>query len=385
MQLDRYAQDGVNVVAGDTFSSIVGKKVATTYFNCPYIEVLDLSKGNFRGPRPFRVKGDFLFDAGPDGVGTKVFIHDALMTHPFAARDLLAMTIGDITRFGGLPAVFWNVLDPHSIGEPGTPRFELFIRTIDELVAAGNEQGVVIHKGETAELGPCVGSFDNAGGNAPFNWSGVALGLFREDKIIYGDQVEAGDVVVALREEGFRSNGISSVRKAFEIQYGPDFYRNSLARNDLMLAARPSALYDKFLTTANGWYEASLQPLIDVRLIAHITGGGIGKFVELLKPSGLSAVLDDLFDLPAIMRKCADWRGMTDREVYTTWNGGQGVLAVIPPHQVDAFRRLARQFGIEARVCGRIEDSKQTTVTVSSKYKKYKAHYKREKLVFAAE
>ncbi len=374
--LDRYAQDGVNVVAGDTFSSVVGRRVATTYRNCPYIEVLDLSKGSFRGPRPFRVKGKFLLDAGPDGVGTKVMLHDALLTHPWAARDLLAMTIGDITRFGGLPAVFWNVLDVRNLGEPGTPRYNLFIRMLDELIKAGNEQGVVIHKGETAELGPCVGSFDADGNNAPFNWAGVALGLFREDKIIYGDRVEDGDVVVALREDGFRSNGISSVRAAFQAQYGPGFYRNLQARDDLMLAARPSTLYDRFLATANGWYASNRKPRIDVRLIAHMTGGGIGKFVELLEPNGLTAILHDLFDLPKIMRKCADWRGMTDWEVYTTWSGGNGVLAVIPKDQVVRFIKLALQFGIEAKECGRIEASNHTDVEVTSKYTG-------EKLVFS--
>jgi len=368
---DSYRLDGVNVEAGDDFSSLVAKAAAVTHGNCPYLEVLDLTRGNFRGPRPFRVRGlpldQVLFDAGPDGVGTKVLMHDALLLHRNAPRDLLAMTCGDITRFGGLPAAFWNVLDVRNLGDPGSDSFNLFADMLGGLVEAANEQGLVIHKGETAELGPCIGS-DNPNPSAPFNWAGVAFGIFLQDKIIYGDRVQPGDTVIALRENGFRSNGISSVRKAFAMHYGKDYYGPD-AHADLLAAATPSVLYDRFLATTNGWYEGDLQPLVDVRLIAHITGGGIGKFVELLAPTGLSARLDDLFELPPIMRKCADWRGMTDEEVYTTWNGGQGVIAVISPDDTTRFLKMAARFGIEAKTCGEIIKSPNTTVQVESMYR----------------
>jgi len=278
------------------------------------------------------------------------------------------MTCTDITRFGGLPAVFWNVLDVRSLGKPGTDRFNLFLDMLGGLVEAANEQGLVIHKGETAELGPCVGS-DNPNPKAPFNWAGVAHGIFMEDKIIYGDRVQPGDTVIALKENGFRSNGISSVRKAFERHYGPDFYNNPDAHEDLLAAAAPSVLYDRLLTTANGWHEEDLRPIVDVRLIAHITGGGIGKFVELLAQTGLSARLDDLYDLPPIMRKCADWRGMTDQDVYTTWSGGQGVLAVVASEDTNRFLAMAARFDIEAKPCGEILESPHTTVQVDSMYR----------------
>lgn len=366
---DMYAEDGVNVEAGDSFSAIAGRLCRSTYGNCRFVRIHDLSLGSFRGPRPFSLTEGLglMFDAGPDGVGTKVLLHDALMTHRFAARDLLAMTIGDLTRFGGLPAVFWNILGVKSLGEPGTPRFNLFVGVLEELVKAANEIGVVVHKGETAEKGACVGT-DNPHANAPFDWEGVSYGIFRQDKMIYGDRVQPGDVVIALREDGFRSNGISSVRAAFERHYGPNYYSLEEAREDLLAAVTPSVLYDRMLATANGWFEENLQSLIDVRLIAHITGGGFKKFSELLEPTGLSATLYDLFDLPGIMRSCADWRGFGDRQVYDTWNGGQGMLVVVPPHEVQNFLDHSAKFGITAQVCGDITPSAQTTVTLVSKY-----------------
>lgn len=364
-----YAQDGVNVEADDSFSALVGGLCASTYENCRFVQVHDLSRGNFRGPRPFSLAEGLglMYDAGPDGVGTKVLLHDAIMLHKYAAHDLLAMTIGDLTRFGGLPAVFWNVLSVRSLGKPGTPRFNIFRETLEELVALGNKLGVVIHKGETASMGVCVGS-DNPSAVAPFDWTGVSFGIFHPDKMIYGDRVQAGDVVIALKENGFRSNGISSVRAAFERHYGANYYELEDARADLLAAATPSVLYDRMLATANGWFAEDLRRVIDVRLIAHITGGGFGKFSELLRPTGLSAVLDNLFDLPPIMRTCAGWRGFRDSDVYDTWNGGQGNLVVVAPEETQAFLDHSAAFGITAQVCGEITPSSRTIVTVHSKY-----------------
>lgn len=372
---DTYKEDGVDVVAGDSFSAATAKLIKTTYGNCPFIEVMDFSKGVFRGPRPFRVvnlPGDYLLDAGPDGVGTKVNINDALLLHPDSANDLIAMTCGDITRFGGLPAVFWNVLEVSQIGEVGSESYLLFVSMLEKLVQIASKMNLVVHKGETAETGDCVGS-NNPSPHAPYNWSGTALGIFQEDKVIYGNRVQPGDIVVALQENGFRSNGISSVRAAFERKFeGENYYELDEARIYLRLAAQPSVLYDKFLSSMHGWtnYEDGLTPFVDMRLIAHITGGGMGKFVELLATTGLSAVLDDLFELPKIMRICASWRGMTDSEVYRTWNGGQGALVVLPPTDVDIFLEYAEVYGIKAKICGLItpSTSQGTKVKLSSKY-----------------
>jgi phosphoribosylaminoimidazole (AIR) synthetase len=76
----KYAQDGVNVAEGDTFSRFAGALCRETYGNSPYVEIRDFSRGHFRGPRGFRLKGlpkDCWMDATPDGDGTKVVLVDA--------------------------------------------------------------------------------------------------------------------------------------------------------------------------------------------------------------------------------------------------------------------------------------------------------------------
>ena len=76
------------------------------------------------------------------------------------------------------------------------------------------------------------------------------MGLQHEKLTITGKEVEAGDVIIALKQDGFRSNGISKVRSAFEKHYGPNYY-NEAPREELEQALTPSAVYARALSELN--------------------------------------------------------------------------------------------------------------------------------------
>jgi phosphoribosylaminoimidazole (AIR) synthetase len=368
----KYAQDGVNVAEGDSFSKFAGNLCRQTYGNSPYIEVRDFSRGHFRGPRGFRLKNlpeDCWLDAAPDGDGTKVVLVDAAGDYEDAANGWVAMTCGDITRWGGIPLVLVNNLDASTIGKLGEPVNEAFRTMMRSLKRVADEQHFVMYKGETAELGTCVGS-ENKTALAKYLWAGVAIGAYNPKTIITGDQVKEGMAVIALREYGFRNNGISSVRKAIALAYGLDCYANPEAQEAIRQAATPAVLYDDFLTTMNGWYMKDFKPIVPMYLIVHVTGGAIkSKFAEdILFPRGLSAHLDNLWEPADIMRQCAKWRGMSDEECYEVWNGGQGALVVIEEKDIVNFLGQAKRYGIEARVAGRITKEASPSVTIDSKF-----------------
>lgn len=374
-----YAADGVNVSEGDSFSAFAGGICRSTYGNNPYVTVNDMSRGHFRGPRTFNFKGlpaGYAIDAAPDGIGTKVVLIDAASSYRQAARDLVAMTCGDITRFGGLPAVFINVLDVKTLGKHGgsagayeRATNQAFRNLMEGLGEVCREQNLVAFKGETAELGVCVSS-ENRDAMAQFNWAGTAIGVYHPDKMVTGETLAPGQCVVAFREVGFRSNGVSSVRKALSKKFGAEWYRNPKAAAAILAAAQPSVLYDRFLSWLNGWFEADFVPIVKAHLIVHVTGGAIrSKFGEdVLFPRGLSAHLDMLWEPPEIMRQCAEWRGMSDEECYETWNGGQGALVVVDECDYEILEVLAKKQGLEARLCGRITDHKNPRVTIRSKF-----------------
>jgi len=368
----KYAEDGVDVVEGDSFSSFAGALCRSTYNNSPYVEIRDFSRGHFRGPRVFRLKGlpvDCWIDAVPDGDGTKVVLTDAAGDYDNAAYGWIAMTCGDITRWGGLPLVLLNNLDTETIGKLGDPVNTAFRAMMRSVKRIADENQLVMYKDETAELPGCVTS-PNLNALTKYLWSGVAIGACNPETIITGDQIQSGMSVMALRELGLRNNGISSGRKSLAMEFGNDYYSKPAAREAINKAARHAVLYDKFLATANGWFAKDFKPLIRSFLNVHLTGGALkSKFAEdILFPRGLSARLDNLWDPPEIMRQCAKWRGMSDEECYETWHGGQGVLSVIDASNEQRFIDMAASFGIEARRAGEITYEVAPIVTVESKF-----------------
>jgi phosphoribosylformylglycinamidine cyclo-ligase len=370
-----YAKDGVNLDAGDSFSSFAANICRESYQNSPYITVTDRSRGLFRGPRTCRLRGlspDCEFSLEPDGNGTKPIITTAALAHSDSGCDLFAMTGMDSVRYGGKPLVLVNQLDVESLGNPESDSFHFFCVLMHGLGIVAEKQGVVLLKGETAEMGVCVAS-ENPGAVTKYNWCGVMYSVFHEHVFITGEDAAPGHVVIALRDGGLRANGGSSARKAFAKRYGERWWGNIEAHLDIKAAAVPSVLYENLLTHLNGWnnlIDGVPQPLMKIHGIAHITGGGIPSkfFSDFLRPRGLSANLTDLWEPPSIMRKLAEWRGVSGKEAYEIWHGGQGALVVLSVEDAGNFLLRAGVYGIDAKIAGEITKSEKPTLTIKSKF-----------------
>ena len=356
-----YARSGVNLEAGDLFSAYAGELCRSSYRNSPFVDVHDVSRGYFRGPRGYTYKNlpdGCIMVAGGDGIGTKTVIITAAGMYSTASRNLLAMTAGDITRYGGLPLVFLNILEVKSLGKPRSSAFGHFKRLMLGLAGEAKKEGYVLLGGETAEMSACFSS-EIVGTDIAFNWNGVMLGVTHPEKVIDGSSLAPGQVVIALRD-GLRSNGASEDRKYFRGTFGTEWWNNPDALEEIAEAAEPAVLYDRLFTTANGWHEPDFRPKIKVHGIAHLSGGGIqSKFFEgLLQPSGHSAVLENLWEPPRVVANCVRAHKLPDDEAYTIFNGGQGALAVVDELDAPRFCVMAHGFGIQARPAGRIMKSR---------------------------
>lgn len=379
--------DPVNLSLGDKFSAYAGKLTRTTHNNSPYVSVDHEFDSGFRSETPFEILHPFQgckLVVAPDGIGTKVILIDACFGYRNAARDLIAMTAGDITRYGGLPLVFSNVLDVSTLGEDDTSQtFQAAQGLVSGLVETANKVKFACIKGETAELSVCV-SNPNPESTLKFNWAGFMIGIVHRDKIITGNSLARGQVVMALREYGFRSNGISAVRGALQKIFGKDWYTASNALEYISQAAVPSTIYDDFLTTLNGWYNSAggFEPIVKIHLISHLSGGSFkAKFFEdVLKKKGFSADLTNLWEPADIVQKCADWGSFTAEQLYEKWSCGQGALVVIDEANVDVFVEQAKQFGIEAKLSGYItqRDDKQSQLRIISQF----ADHKRKEIIY---
>jgi phosphoribosylformylglycinamidine cyclo-ligase len=368
-----YSKDGVDVEEESNFSSYAGSICKESYGNSPFVDVHDLSGGHFRGPRPFTLKNlpeGYMIEASTDGIGTKGVVIDAAKTHHLAAYDIIAMTASDITRYGGVPLVFINVLDTVTVGEAGDEVSKTYRGLMKGLGEVAKASQLVVLKGETAQMGVCLGSEDMSS-KTKLNWSGTMLGAYHKDKMITGETLAEGQTIIALKENGFRCNGISSLRKALKQKYGDNWFSNPEAKESVKLAATPSVLYDTYINTLHGWFNGKdgFKPEARIHSIVHLSGGAIKEKLakDILFTRGLSAELPELWEPPQIMRQCAEWRGVSDEEFYEMWNGGQGMLIIVDAADAEHCVARATDFGIQAKVAGKVTKESAPKVKIVSK------------------
>jgi len=359
---DAYARAGVDVDIEAEASRIMYEASKKSFENrkgvlgeivCPYddfagLKMIDVSQ----------LPVDTFASLGFDTAGTKVEVAQRVGKHDTIAHDLFAMVCDDAVMRGGEPVLVGTNLDIKSLGND-----EKFLSIMRELaagyVAAAKEANVAIINGEIAQMGSLVSGW----GDFPYHWGAACLWIARKERLLSGKEIRAGDCVVMLRERGFRTNGLTLARTIFQKAYGEAWHEKSFEDSTLgMHVLTPSIIYTRFIIALRGNFDAS--DVAQVHGISHVTGGGIPeKLGRVLRPSGLGARLDNLFDPPAIVAECERLGEMSDRDAYRAWNMGQG-MAIITP-EPDTVVQEAKTFGIEAQVAGEIVND--TGITLTSK------------------
>ncbi|BCL77202.1 phosphoribosylformylglycinamidine cyclo-ligase [Jeongeupia sp. HS-3] len=284
--------------------------------------------------------------SGTDGVGTKLKLAFELNRHDTVGQDLVAMSVNDILVQGAEPLFF---LDYFACGKLDVDTATEVIRGI----AHGCElSGCALIGGETAEMPGMypVGEYDLAG---------FAVGVVEKSKIITGDDIVAGDVVLGLASNGAHSNGYSLVRKILhltEADYAAEFDGGkSLA--DVVIA--PTRIYVKPIL--------KLIEALTVKGMAHITGGGITENVPRVLPSNVVAQIDaKSWTLPKLFQWLQKEGNVEAQEMYKTFNCGVGMAVIVAAGDAAAAKALLEAEGETVYTLGTIRprngDEHQTQV-----------------------
>ncbi len=368
-----YKKAGVDVPLSDKASRFAGEQCKRTFGNNKAIEVIDPS-GYFRGRRRIRrregYQGFDSFSSG-DGNGHKVIFSDAAQRHQDAGRDTVAMAAMDGVVYGYLPTTFTTDLSVASLGEDeNSPTFKSVCNIYTGLADAVTDIGAVLFTGETAVV-PRLITSPNPKATVKFNMSGVMEFVVDPDKEITGESLQAGQIIMVMREKGQRSNGTSLILKVAEQYFGENFFDNPDAQDYIKAAAVPSALYERFFCHINGWLDAPESDLINVHSISHFTGGGIAEKLggDILFKKGLSAELTDLWGLSPILKMCGLYGNLSDKVMYETFGCGNGAGAIIDSKDEQSFIRIADNFGLEAQYGGVILQEETPQIIIHSQYK----------------
>ncbi len=304
---DLYKAAGVNIDAGNETVKRIKNLVRLTYNQ----NVLgDL--GNFGGLYSFP-KEEFnqpILVSSTDGVGTKLKVAFALQQYGTVGEDLVNHCVDDILVQGAKPLFFLDYF--------GTGRLE---PAVAEAVVAGFSRGCLTNNcvligGETAEM---------PGIYAPgeFDLAGTIVGVVERDKLITGEQIQLGDIVLGLPSTGLHTNGYSLARQiCFE-----------------KLGLTPTAYFDELqntigleLLTPHRSYFKEVYPLVEDKLIkgmAHITGGGFYDNIPRILPEGCQVKITlGTWPVLPIFNFLQKAGSISDAEIYRVFNMGIGMVLI---------------------------------------------------------
>ncbi|WP_114800115.1 phosphoribosylformylglycinamidine cyclo-ligase [Moraxella canis] len=269
-----------------------------------------------------------LLVSGTDGVGTKLKLALQLNRHETIGQDLVAMCVNDLLVCGAEPLFF---LDYYATGKLDVDTAATVITGIGEGCQLAN---CALIGGETAEMPGMYQDED-------YDLAGFCVGVVEESEVITGENVQKGDVLLALASSGVHSNGYSLVRKVIEVT-NTDVNTHTLADGTSLADAlmAPTRIYVKSVNAL----QKSLGNA-NVHAMAHITGGGLTENLPRVLPDHLAAQIDtQSWVLPEVFQWLQQGGNIQILEMYRTFNCGVGFILVIPADQAElAMSELTAQ------------------------------------------
>ncbi|HLU10165.1 MAG TPA: phosphoribosylformylglycinamidine cyclo-ligase [Oceanobacillus sp.] len=324
-----YAESGVNIAAGERATALMSAAVKATY-GPEVLAGIGAFGGLFDASALKGMKSPVLV-ASTDGVGTKTKVAARLGRWDSIGHDLVNHCVNDILVQGAKPLFFLDYVASSKLNPEQ-------IATIVRGVADGCQRaGCALLGGETAEM---PGVYESG----EVDLVGTIIGVVERESIIDGSRIQAGDAIIGLPSSGLHTNGYSLARRVLD---GLDWDE---PRDDLgeSIGDALLAIHRSYLDPIRQLWAAG----VDVRGLAHITGGGVVGNLPRIFPQGVGAVIRrGTWHEPPIFGLIQRLGGIHDDEMFRAFNMGLGMLAIVP--QTDVERTLAT-LSDEAFVVGEI-------------------------------
>lgn len=331
-----YRDAGVDIDAGNKAVELMKAAVRRTY--TPGV-VGDI--GGFGGLfslAGFDMKEPMLV-SGTDGVGTKLRLAIMMDKHDTIGQDCVAMSVNDILVQGATPLFF---LDYIAVGKLIPEQVATIVRGVAE---ACEESGCALLGGETAEMAGFYGDGD-------YDVAGFAVGIVDKPRLLTGENIKAGDVLLGLPSTGVHSNGFSLVRKIV-------FDHKKMSLQD-EIPEFGKTLGEELLTPTR-LYPKAVLPSIRKGLLkgmVHVTGGGFYDNIPRILPEGTTARVNaDAWPKLPVFSKLQEWGNVDVKEMYRTFNMGIGMILVVDPENLATVKAQLEKQNEAVYEIGRIEEA----------------------------
>ncbi|MBW7474858.1 phosphoribosylformylglycinamidine cyclo-ligase [Paenibacillus oenotherae] len=341
---EAYKQAGVDIAAGNEAVERMKKHVKKTFRPEVMAELggfgglFGLNKDKYEEP---------VLVSGTDGVGTKLMIAFAMDKHDTIGIDAVAMCVNDIIVQGAEPLFF---LDYLACGKVEPAKIEAIVKGISDGCV---QSGCALIGGETAEM-PGMYQGDE------YDIAGFTVGIVDKKKMIDGSTIAPGDVVLGLASSGIHSNGFSLVRKLL-------LEKSGYSLNDTLPELGGKGLGEVILEPTRIYVKPVLELInrVTVKGMAHITGGGFIENIPRVLPEGVNVNVEyGSWPIQPIFQLMQEKGSITNRDMFTTFNMGIGMVVVVPAEQADEALRIAAELGEDVYRIGTVtEGSRIVTFT----------------------
>ncbi|HQO91367.1 MAG TPA: phosphoribosylformylglycinamidine cyclo-ligase [bacterium] len=263
--------------------------------------------------------------SGTDGVGTKLKFAFLSGIHNTIGIDLVAMCVNDVIVGGAEPLFF---LDYFATGKLSA---EVGAEVVAGIAEGCFQAGCALVGGETAEMPDFYESGE-------YDLAGFCVGVVDREKIIDGSKIKEGDCIVGIPSTGVHSNGFSLVRKIV-------FNKMGLSTGD-MIDELGLTVAQEFLKPTRIYVKEVLELIkkFKIRGMVHITGGGFYENIPRVIPEGLGALIDGKFPVLPVFKWMKNCAGLTQREMFTTFNCGTGFMLIVPEDQVEELLKNSDRY-----------------------------------------
>lgn len=336
-----YKKAGVDIDEGERFVKIISplarktfrKEVMTDIGSFGALFRLDIAK--YKEP---------VLVSGTDGVGTKLKVAFMMDSHNTVGIDLVAMCVNDILTSGAEPLFF---LDYFATGQLSP---EIASTVIEGIVEGCREAGCSLIGGETAEM---PGFY----GDGEYDLSGFAVGVVDRDKIISGSGIKEGDALIGLSSSGLHSNGYSLARKVFfdNVKMGVSSYIPDLGNTLGDELLKPTLIYVKAFN--------ALRDRIEIKGMAHITGGGIPGNLPRIFPEGFGALVrNGSWPVPEIFNLIEKMGNIPLGDMKKTFNMGIGYIIVVSDETSKDAISILKETGFNSYLIGKVVKGRKEVI-----------------------
>jgi phosphoribosylformylglycinamidine cyclo-ligase len=347
-----YADAGVHFETHNTLVTHIFKKIRSTY-GPRVIDVDDGFGGLFSLDNDRAFKRNYkhpVLVACTDGVGTKLKIAFEMGMHDTVGIDCVAMSVNDMLCMGAEPLFFLDYI------ATGRKDLKVLLPLVGGVAEGCKQSACTLLGGETAEMPDFYpeGEYDIAG---------FGVGVVEKNRVIKGEGIKAGDVILGLESSGLHSNGFSLVRKIIKTSRWKLRQRlNDLGRSLGEELLEPTRIYAQPVVATLG------SPKQRIEGLANITGGGFIENIPRILPRACEAVIDtSSWTVPPIFDILQRGGSVERAEMYRVFNMGIGMVAICRPKNVDAVgkaleKRIKGAPALKTHVIGHIRAGKRRVV-----------------------